>query len=39
MEEINWLETFINKDSLIMTPEIENIMKSNKFINNIETKN
>jgi uncharacterized protein YccT (UPF0319 family) len=38
MEQINWLDTFINKDSLIMTPEIENIMKSNKFINNIETK-
>ncbi len=38
MEEINWLESFINKDSLNMIPEIENIMKSNKFINNIETK-
>ena len=38
MEEINWLDTFINKDTLNMTPEIENIMKSNKFINNIETK-
>jgi hypothetical protein len=38
MEEINWLESFINKDSLIMTSDIESIMKTNKFINNIETK-
>jgi hypothetical protein len=38
MEDINWVDTFVNKDSIIMTPEIENILKSNKFINNIETK-
>jgi hypothetical protein len=38
MTEINWLESFINTDCLKMTPEIEIIMKSNKFINNIETK-
>ena len=33
MEEINWLDSFINKESLNMTPEIENIMRTNKFIN------
>ncbi len=38
MSDINWLESFINKDTFKMTPEIEIIMKSNKFINNIETK-
>ena len=38
MSNINWLESFINKDSLKTTPEIEIIIKSNKFINNIETK-
>jgi galactokinase len=38
MSDINWLESFINKESLKTTPEIEIIIKSNKFINNIETK-
>jgi hypothetical protein len=38
MEQNEWLENFFNKSSLNMTNEIEKIMNSNKFINNIDVK-
>ena len=38
MEQNEWLDTFFNKSSLNMTNEIEKIMNSNKFINNIDVK-
>lgn len=38
MEQNEWLDNFFNKSSLNMTNEIEKIMNSNKFINNIDIK-
>jgi hypothetical protein len=38
MEQNEWLDIFFNKSSLNMTNEIEQIMNSNKFINNIDVK-
>ena len=38
MEKINWLDKFVNKNYFDMTKDIETIMKTNRFINNIETK-
>ena len=38
MEQNEWFDNFFNKSSLNITNEIEQIMNSNKFINNIEVK-
>ncbi len=38
MEQNEWIDKFLNKSCLNMTPDIENLMKMNKFINNIDVK-
>jgi hypothetical protein len=38
MEQNEWIDDFFNKSCLNITPEIETLMKTNKFINNIDVK-
>lgn len=38
MEQNEWLDSFFNKDCLIISKDIEQLMNSNKFINNIDVK-
>lgn len=38
MEQNEWIENFFNKSCLNMTPDIDNLIKTNKFINNIDVK-
>ena len=38
MEQNEWINTFFNNSCLNMTSDIDNLMKKNKFINNIDVK-
>ncbi len=38
MEQNEWIDNFFNKSCLNMTSDIDNLMKTNKFINNIDVK-
>ncbi len=38
MEQISWVDSFFNVDSLKLTDELQKILNENKFINNIDVK-
>jgi hypothetical protein len=38
MEQTDWMDIYFNKQSLNITSEIDNLMNTNKFINNIDVK-